>query len=103
MSMSAAGVRKEVDRINRNAEAEFWRNPDRPATNFFRSRDRQDPEIVKAKSRERTKAWRVNRDRKGRPEVRDIGVALLASLVTTPHAEMSRKEWGMVARALADL
>jgi hypothetical protein len=100
---SSAKVRHEVERIDRESTALHFRNPDRPATNFFQARERQDPEIGRAKARARTREWRLNRDRAGRPELAVIGMALLKALVSIPEDDLSRSDKNFVGRALLDL
>lgn len=86
-----------------NAEY-FARLPDRPSTEFVPVRQRQDPEIRKAKAQARTAAWRLQSDRLGRPEARDVGMALLTALVTSPDLlAMTGRELRFVGAALADL
>jgi hypothetical protein len=96
---------QEVDRINRIRESEFWRDPDRPSGKFVPARQRQNPEVRKAKARARTAAWRTRLDRLRRPEARDIGMSLVAALVTSPHLDhaMTDGELRFVTAALADL
>jgi hypothetical protein len=104
MAKSSAKVRHEVERIDRESTALHFRNPDRPATNFFQARERQDPEIGRAKARARTREWRLNRDRAGRAELAVIGMALLKALVTIPSLDdLSGSDKKLVGRALVDL
>jgi hypothetical protein len=86
-------------------ESALWRDPDRPSGKFVPARRRQNPEVRKAKARARTAAWRTRLDRLRRPEARDVGMALLVSLVTSPHLDhaMTSGELRFVDAALADL
>lgn len=100
----SAKVRGEVEKIDRESMALHFRNPDRPTTCFSHPRVRQDPEIIRAKARARTREWRLNRDRAGRPELAVIGMALVKALVTIPSlGELSESEKNLVGRALLDL
>jgi hypothetical protein len=102
--MKPSDVDKIVEQIDKRKESEFWRDPDRPSTVFVPTRQRQDPRIRQAKARARTAAWRNACDRLGRPEARDIGMALVASLVTSPNLlDMTEPEVRFVTAALADL
>jgi hypothetical protein len=95
----------EVDRIDRMRESEFWRDPDRPSVKFVPARQRQNPEVRRAKTRARTAAWRTRLDRRRRPESREIGMSLLVALVTSPNLDhaMTPGELRFVDAALADL
>jgi hypothetical protein len=104
MNLRQADVDKVVGQIDKRRESEFWRDPDRPSTKFVPVRRKQDPKIVKAKGRIRTAAWRNGLDRLGRPEVRDVGMALVTALVTSDHLlDMTEPEVRFVSAALADL
>jgi hypothetical protein len=98
-------VAEQVDRIDEFRREHFWRDPDRPCRQFVPVRQRQDPEIVRAKARARTAAWRNALDRRRAPEARDIGMSLVAALVTAPNLgrDMSLPEVEFVTAALADL
>jgi hypothetical protein len=99
-----ADIDRIVDQIDKTRKTEFWRDPDRPSREFVPVRQRQDPKIVKAKARARTAAWRNHLDRLRRPEARDIGMSLVAALVTSPHLlDLTEPEVGFVTAALADL
>jgi uncharacterized protein (UPF0335 family) len=86
-------------------ESEFWRDPDRPSGKFVPARKRQDPKIRMAKARARTAAWRNRLDRLRRPEIREIGMAMVTALVTSPNLDhaMTDLELRFVDAALADL
>jgi hypothetical protein len=95
----------EVARIDQMRESEFWRDPDRPSGKFVPARKRQDPKIRMAKARARTAAWRNRLDRLRRPEIREIGMAMVTALVTSPNLDhaMTDLELRFVDAALADL
>jgi len=104
MNLRPADVDRIVDQIDKNRESEFWRDPDRPSTRFVPMRQKQDPRIRQAKARARTAAWRNACDRAGRPECRDIGMALVSALVTSENLlDMTWSEVRFVTAALADL
>jgi hypothetical protein len=104
MNLRPSNVDGIVDQINETRESEFWRDPDRPSTKFVPARRKQDPKIVKAKGRSRTADWRNACDRLGRPEARDIGMAMVTALVTSEHLlDMTGREVRFVSAALADL
>jgi hypothetical protein len=104
MKVKPSNVDGIVDQINETREAEFWRDPDRPSTKFVPARRKQDPKIVKAKGRTRTAAWRNACDRLGRPEAREIGMAMVTALVRSEHLlDMTEQEVTFVSAALADL
>lgn len=104
MGLRQSDVDRTVAQIDKRREAEFWRDPDRPSRCFVPARQRQDPEIRKAKARARTAAWRNELDRLGRPECRDIGMALVTALASSPDLmTMTGPEVRFVSAALADL
>ncbi len=96
-------VDRIVDQIDVTRIAEHFRNPDRPDARFARSRGRQDPKIRRAKGRVRTAHYRNRLDQAKRPSTYQIGMALVISLVTADSESMSRSDWNLVGRALADL
>ncbi|MDB6166015.1 MAG: hypothetical protein JWQ83_1155 [Lacunisphaera sp.] len=97
-------VDRAVADIRRSSAELFFRNDDRPSTEFVPVRRREDPEIRKAKAQARTAAWRMECDRQRRPESRDVGMALLIALVTSDHLrDMTSTELRFVGAALADL
>jgi hypothetical protein len=104
MNLRSAEVDRVVAEIDRTRRTEFWRDPDRPARQFVPARKRQDPKITRAKARARTAAWRNRLDRLRRPEATDIGMCLVAALVTSPNLlDMTEPEVRFVSVALADL
>lgn len=93
-----------VDQIDETRVAEHFRNPDRPSTRFIKPRRRQDPAIGRAKTRLRTAHYRSRLDQRCAPSTAEIGMALVVALVTSPSSSsMSRSDWNLVGRALADL
>lgn len=96
-------VDRIVDQIDETRMAEHWRNSDRPDGRIVRSRRRQDPAIVRAKTRVRTAHYRNRLDQAKRPSTYQIAMALVISLVTADSESMSRSDWNLVGRALADL
>jgi hypothetical protein len=103
MKMKSEDVDRIVARIDETRHAEHWRDSDRPSGRAFRERGRQDPAIGRAKTRLRTQHWRVRMDQAKRPSTHQIGAALVYALVISDAESMSRTDWGLVGRALADL
>jgi hypothetical protein len=103
-SMKSDEVDRIVARIDETRVAEHFRNPDRPDAKFIKARRRQDPAVRRAKTRLRTAAYRNRLDQRGTPSTYEIAMALVVALVTTPSSSlMSRSDWTLVGRALADL
>jgi hypothetical protein len=98
-------VARTVAGIRRSSAELFFRNDDRPSTEFVPVRQREDPAIRRAKAQARTAAWRMEGDRLRRPEARDIGMALVSALVTSENLRfsMTDPELRFVEVALADL
>lgn len=70
-----------VDQIDQAKLEYFSRSPDRPESRAVRRRPCQPKEIVKAKTRLRTAAWRSENDKLKRPESYTVAVAfMLAAL-----------------------
>jgi hypothetical protein len=69
-----------IEQIDEARSAYFTRNPDRPQGRV-RVRSRQPVELVKAKSRLRTAAWRLQLDKIGRPESDAVALTLLVCLI----------------------
>ena len=104
MKLKPEDVDRIVAKIDETRRAEHFRNPDRPSTMFLPVRQKQDPRIRQAKARARTAAWRNKCDRENRPEARDIGMALVTALATSPNLlNMTEPEVGFITAALADL
>jgi hypothetical protein len=103
MNPRSSDIDKIVNQIDQSRESTFWRDPDRQSREFI-PRRKQDPKIRRAKARARTAAWRNELDRLGRPECRDIGMALVVALVTSQNLmDMTGPEVRFVSAALADL
>ena len=101
-SQKTTKVDRIVARIDETRAAEHFRSPDRPAAEFV-GRYRQDPEVRKAKVRLRTAAYRSRLDQRRAATTNQIGMALVIALVTSSSASMTRSDWNLVGRALADL
>jgi hypothetical protein len=69
-----------VEQIDEARSAYFTRQPDRPKGRV-RARSRQPVELVRAKSRLRTAAWRSQLDKLGRPESDTVALTLLVCLI----------------------
>ena len=96
-------VARIVARIDETRVAEHFRNPDRPNAKFVKADRRQDPAIGRTKTRLRTAHYRNRLDQAKRPSTYQIGMALVMSLATASADSMSRSDWNLVGRALADL
>jgi hypothetical protein len=97
-------VDRIVARIDETRSSEHFRIPDRSNAHFVKPRRRQDPAIRRAKTRLRTAAYRNRLDQRCAPSTHEIAMALVVALVTTPSSSsMSRSDWTLVGRALADL
>jgi hypothetical protein len=92
-----------VAQIDETRVAEHWRNPDRPDARFVKNVRRQDPKIRRAQTRLRTAHYRNRLDQAKRPSTYQIGMAMVAALATAELKSMSRSDWNLVGRALADL
>jgi hypothetical protein len=73
-------VQQTVAEIDADRKASFFRSPDRPQARA-RARSKKPVELVKAESRRRTAAWRVDLDRRGRPESDTVALTLLLCLI----------------------
>ena len=76
-----ASEQQTIDQINRVRNEYFTRSPDRPAVRI-RNRPKQSDAVRKAKSRLRTAAWRLDLDKRGRPETALVCIQFLVSLIT---------------------
>ena len=91
----------DIDEINEVAQS-FERLPDRPNGRFVRRP--VDPELAKAKQRLRTRVWRLNNDRLGRPTSEQIGSALLLAFCTSQHFEkLMQEELSVIQVAVNDM
>lgn len=97
-------VRRTVEMIDETRRSEYFRDPDRPDSTFVRPRrGRQDPEIVKAQTRLRTAHWRNQQDRKGAPTTYQIGMSVIAALVTARMSDITETDRGLIGAMLTDL
>jgi hypothetical protein len=97
-------VRRTVDAIDETRRSEHFRNPDRPDAMFVRPRrGRQDPEVIKAQTRLRTAHWRNQQDRRGAPTTYQIGMSVIAALVTSRIDDITEADRGLVGAMLTDL
>lgn len=90
----------EIDGVRRTM---FWRDPDRPDARVLKRRDRVPPEVRRAQGRLRTAHWRSQMDRDKRPTSAQIGMSLVAALVTARPEEITETDRGIVGRMLVDL
>ncbi len=97
-------VAQRVAELDRERQEYFFRDVDRPSTRSVTSRSHQDPQLARANGRLRTAAWRNRVDRLRRPELRDVGMALLRALVTSPDLpHLSGPGLRILTAALTDL
>lgn len=102
-SMKSDDVARIVARIDETRVAEHYRNHDRPDSRFVKARRRQDPSIGRAKARIRTAHYRNRLDERRAPSTHEIAMSLVVALVTAESKSMSKTDWNLVGRALADL
>jgi hypothetical protein len=101
-SSATSETSRIVREIDETRTAEHFRDPYRADARF--SRRRQDPEVAKAKARLRTAAWRAALDRRKRPTVSQVGVALAVAFAAHPDFfEIYRLEGSILQRALEHL
>jgi hypothetical protein len=104
--MSPEEIDRIVASIDETRKTEYFRIPDRPTSRTFKPKaaGRSVPaEIVRAQTRCRTAAWRVRMDSRAAPDVREIGMALVYSLITSRLSELTWTDKDILARALQDL
>jgi hypothetical protein len=103
--MKPAEIDRIVAEIDRTRAAEHFRNPDRPAARTFHAKPgrRVPVEIVRAQTRLRAAAWRIRMDSRAAPDSREVGMALVYSLITSRLSEMTVTDRDLVGRALAHL
>ncbi|MDP2322808.1 MAG: hypothetical protein Q8N51_02135 [Gammaproteobacteria bacterium] len=101
--LTPTDVDKTVARLNEERTATHFRDPYRPDAVFLKNRGRRPVEIVRAQGRIRTAAYRNALDRRGAPTSQQIGMALVAALVTARLDEITEADRGIVGRALVDL
>ncbi|WP_249134443.1 hypothetical protein [Bradyrhizobium japonicum] len=90
----------EIDDVRRTV---FYRDPDRPDARVLKRLDRVPPEVRRAQTRIRTAHWRSKLDRDRRPTAQQIGMSLVAALVTARRDELTRTDSDLVGRMLVDL
>jgi hypothetical protein len=91
--------RNIAEEIDNHTQSELFRSGE-----FARRKGLRQPiEIVRAKSRRRTAAWRVRNDKEKRPEAVLVGMALLRALVRSDLRRLTTDERGIVRDALIDL
>jgi len=73
----------DIDRVRRE---HFGRSHDRPSGRLSR-RDKQPPEMIRAKTRLRTAAWRTSLDDRKRPEAYTVAIAFLVSVARATDLE----------------
>lgn len=81
----------------------FFRDPDRPDARVLKRLDPVPPEVRRAQARLRTAHWRKKMDRDRRPSAGQIGMSLVAALVTARLDEITEKDRGLVGRMLLEL
>lgn len=102
MSTRADETRRIVDKLDETKNAEYFRNPDRPGA--VRRSQPRDPAVIRAQSRLRVAAWRVEQDRKRAPTVNQIGMRLAVALATMENLDqLNPGDPGIVGRMLLDL
>jgi hypothetical protein len=92
-----------VSQIDETRRAEHWRNPDRPNGRAVKVSRRQDPAVVRAKTRVRTAAYRNRLDARAAPSTYQIAMALVVALVTSRLDELTESDRGLVGRMLVNL
>ncbi len=102
-SVNQNEVDRIVARLNETRTTEHYRNHDRPDSRFVKPRRRQDPSIGRAKARIRTAYYRNRLDERGAASTHEIGMAMVMALVTSDAENMTKTDWNLVGRALADL
>lgn len=104
MSTHADEVRRIVNQLDETRRSEYFRNPDRPDGRIRGRRQRQSPEVIKAKSRIRVAHWRNVQDERRAPTTAQIGAALVAALALSGRINtLSPDEPGIVGAMLTDL
>lgn len=98
-------VARVVAALDETRKAEYFRNPDRPDGSIMRPRrQRQPPEVVKAKARIRVARWRNVQDERRAPTTQQIGAALVVALASTAKLdELTIDDPGLVGRMLTTL
>jgi hypothetical protein len=96
-----------ITAIDQESRVTSFRIGERPGAGGFGLRKKgtpQPPEITRARTRARTRQWRVENDRRRRPEVSVVAQALLVALVgQQDFDEMLESDWTVVGHALVIL
>jgi hypothetical protein len=74
-----------------------------PDGRAFPKRQRQDPRIVRAKTRLRTAAWRKRNAEDRRATADQVARAVLKALVTSSEVDLAPSDRSLVGRVLVDL
>jgi hypothetical protein len=94
----------EIAKLDDMRKTVLYRDPDRADGRFVRPRRVVRPiEVIRAKGRARTAAWRAENDRAKRATLEQIGKSLCIALVTSKLEELTEDERSLVGRMLADL
>jgi hypothetical protein len=92
-----------VESIDRDRLAHFERAGARPLSRVMPAPPKPDKEVLKARGRRRTAAWRCRLDRRRTPESATVGLALLSAVVSLRKHELDGDTAKIVNRAFADL
>jgi hypothetical protein len=92
-----------VDSIDRDRHAHFERAGARPTSRIAATPAPPTKEIIKARGRRRTAAWRCGLDRRRAPESTVVGLALLTAVVSLRKHELDPGVAKIVNIAFADL
>jgi hypothetical protein len=103
MSRNADEADRIVARIDETRRTEYFRSPDRPDGHAVKRSRRQDPAVVRAKTRLRTANYRNRLDQRRSPSTYQIAMSLLVALVTSKGDQLTDEDRGLVGRALLDL
>jgi hypothetical protein len=92
-----------VDSIDRDRRAHFERAGARPMSRITPVPAPTTTEIIKARGRRRTAAWRYGLDRRRAPESAVVGLALLHAVVSLRKHELDADSAKIVDVAFSDL
>jgi hypothetical protein len=103
--MKLGDVDRVVAAIDEIRRTEHWRDPDRPDGRAVPvTRGRVPVEIVRAQARLRTAHWRTRMDRRKRPSLEQVGVALAVAFAGHPQfTDIYSLEGTILERAMTDL
>jgi hypothetical protein len=94
----------EIAKLYDMRKTVFFRDPDRPDPKFVRPRRIvRTIDVIRAKGRARTAAWRAENDKTKRATLEQIGKSLCVALVTSNLDELTDRERSLVGRMLIDL